>query len=392
LLPREVIVTRCVQGTLASALDGKTAAQSEITGDRPPSEVGSEGVFARARRDTVEAAHSVKFFASVATLDALLGGTVTLIVSKSGASTSETIAAGIAGALGGMLVSLLGAFGLRLVLAPFRQREEAREAHRKAVAETVEARAEGERQLAKAREDAARGSAEAAARVAELEAPEDDPDPRIALANRAEHRASRLRALCRKWEGRISGGELLSFGVANRRVSAAVGDALAAYEGDHSVQTREVFDQLAAEGVLDPEERGRIEDPRFLDDLRTAARLMQEAAERLRACEPGPSRKPAERLNDALSQAMKLRTRVLLRPDEKLPFAEDPLFQWAKSVYSLLVADFPGHADQFYGDDPSLGPANFGMSFAFGIDTHGRAGYLERGIALLTSITQGAHV
>jgi hypothetical protein len=86
---------------------------------------GNEGFVARARRDTSEAAHSVKFILATATLDAVLAGAGAVIASAARASTSTKIEAAVAGALGGTVIALLSVFVIRLVLAPFRQRDEA---------------------------------------------------------------------------------------------------------------------------------------------------------------------------------------------------------------------------------------------------------------------------
>lgn len=146
-------------------------------------------------------------------------------------------------------------------------------------------------------------------RIEELQAPPHDPDPRIALANQAEHRAARLRAVCVEGEGGMSSTRVLrQGGFSDPHGDREQSEALARYERGDSVETRRLFEQLVAAGGMDPEHRGLIEDPRFLDDLRTAAGHFQEAAERLRregAREELDDQQLAERsttLGDAIQQ------------------------------------------------------------------------------------------
>ena len=119
-----------------------------------------------------------------------------------------------------------------------------------------------------------------------------DSGERIALADRAEALAARLRALCVRWEGRIAAQERRRpFDVLREHAESALNDALAEYERDHSVETHAALDELVDAGVIDPQQRGLIERPRFLDDLRTTEGNLREAATRLRegARKPDPA-------------------------------------------------------------------------------------------------------
>jgi len=117
--------------------------------------------------------------------------------------------------------------------------------------------------------------------------------------------------------------------------------------------------------------------------VKARLRVLREIAHELER--PGQST-PSERLNAALSDGIVPRTRVTLRPDEGPPFDEDPLFCWAKRTHDLLRKHFPGYADDFFGEDFTLGPAYFGMGFTTKLEDLGRAGYLEGQIALLKQI------
>ncbi len=355
-------------------------------------------MLARARSDTIGAAHSVKFVGGVAALDALLGGTGTLIAAKSGATTAETVAAGVAGAVGGIVVALLGVFLIRLVAAPFAQRREAREARREAAKETIEARAEGQRQLDEAeaecerrlvaaREDAERRLREAAAeaaerverveterdaalqRIEELEAPEDDPDPRIALANRAEHRAARLRAIYRKREARMGGYSLGTIGEKERAAANALGEALKDYEEEESIEARSLFDQLSAEHVMSPAHRRYVEEPQLLDDLRTAAGHFQEAAKQLReraAQEPAEvdrvqlARAAYDEGTDVMErnvwgEGAPRKHEDVVRANQE---AWKRVIDWARDTYVILKHFPPSWQRRFYGDESTR---EFGM-------------------------------
>jgi hypothetical protein len=93
-------------------------------------------------------------------------------------------------------------------------------------------------------------------------------------------------------------------------------------------------------------------------------------------------------LRDALSHGIGLRTRVMMRPDEKLPYSEDPLFQWAKSTYGLLCDEFPAYSDDFYGPDASDGSAYFAMAYGTRVQELGRSRYLETQIAMLKRVAE----
>lgn len=106
----------------------------------------------------------------------------------------------------------------------------------------------------------------------------------------------------------------------------------------------------------------------------------------------GKVRPTTDGLNRALSEAIVLRARVMLRPYEKLSFDDDPLFQWAKRTYQLIREEQSAYADEFFGKDPSLGPAHFGTAYGIEIsaDRGDRGEYLERRIALLSRIIREA--
>lgn len=101
-----------------------------------------------------------------------------------------------------------------------------------------------------------------------------------------------------------------------------------------------------------------------------------------------------KRLRKALGRGMALRAALVLEdrghwegerlvmPDP-VPFEEDPLFRWARESYDLLLEDFPAHADDFYGDDVSLGPDHFALPYTTEIKRGGREAYLERRIVIL---------
>lgn len=109
---------------------------------------------------------------------------------------------------------------------------------------------------------------------------------------------------------------------------------------------------------------------------------------------------PTDGLRDALSEGMKLRTRLALesqghregdeivRPDP-VPIKEDPLYRWARKTYDLLNRHFPEHADDFYGDGPEVGSGYFMLAFTTEIKgAAGRGGYLERRLALLKELLE----
>ncbi|MDQ6750197.1 MAG: hypothetical protein M3Z33_05535 [Actinomycetota bacterium] len=69
---------------------------------------------------------------------------------------------------------------------------------------------------------------------------------------------------------------------------------------------------------------------------------------------------------------------------EDAPISDDPLYVWARRTYDLLYEHLTEHADDFFGNQPSAGRAQFML--AFGVEVrqpNGRQTYLERRIALL---------
>lgn len=68
---------------------------------------------------------------------------------------------------------------------------------------------------------------------------------------------------------------------------------------------------------------------------------------------------------------------------DPVPLGKDPLFRWARESYDLLRKHSPAHADDFYGDDVSLGPDYFALPYTTEIKRVGREAYLERRIAIL---------
>jgi hypothetical protein len=92
---------------------------------------------------------------------------------------------------------------------------------------------------------------------------------------------------------------------------------------------------------------------------------------------------PEQRLSAAVEAGMRLRTRVILEPDNPPPLSEDRLYQWARRSYQVMLQDGVLEADEFYGEDPSLGPAYFGLAFALATGDLGRARYLETRLDLV---------
>jgi hypothetical protein len=210
-----------------------------------------------------------------------------------------------------------------------------------------------------------------------------DRDDPLSLADLAERHAADVTALWFRWQDQVA------------RIGPDSDEAFAQlsseYQADHRVATRAVFRRLVQSGIADPRDDSLIKDPQDArGGVKRVAEVLDEAAERLRdpirvrrIDEP---RTANQLLNVALSQAIGLRSRVSTRPDEKLPFGDDPLFQWARRTYDLVRTHYAAYADDFYGEDPELGSGYFGMSFAFGIHDYGRSGYLERRIGLLQRI------
>jgi hypothetical protein len=210
---------------------------------------------------------------------------------------------------------------------------------------------------------------------------EPQPDPRIALASEAENRAAELRALCARWEGRISFGQLRPPGDTEDRAAVAQADALAEYERVHSVETYRVFDQLAAAGVIRDPARRRvlIESPRFLGDLREAADVMQAAARALRRRAQGTAEPVSADRMQLLRQAYRTGSLLL----QGLPWAEGAptsaeeaaeaqrrawkrAVDWGIETWEMLRDHFGGHAERaFFGDpdwgDYALGRVGFQM-------------------------------
>ena len=101
---------------------------------------------------------------------------------------------------------------------------------------------------------------------------------------------------------------------------------------------------------------------------------------------------PVDRLREALTRGMALRTTLLLEdrghwedlvlPDPT-PISEYPLYVWARETYDLLREHFPAHADDFYGDDPGLGAEHFALPYSVEVRRGSREAYLERRIAVL---------
>jgi len=103
---------------------------------------------------------------------------------------------------------------------------------------------------------------------------------------------------------------------------------------------------------------------------------------------------PVDRLREAFTRGMALRT-VLRSEDrghwegdtlvmpESRPFREDPVYLWASETYDLLRGHFPAYADDFYGDDPSLGSETFALPYVMEVKRGSREAYLERRIAVL---------
>jgi hypothetical protein len=98
---------------------------------------------------------------------------------------------------------------------------------------------------------------------------------------------------------------------------------------------------------------------------------------------PAAGGTPMQRLSGAVEAGMRLRARVVVEPDSPPPLSEDRLYQWARRSYQVLLREGVLEADEFYGEDPSLGPAYFGLAFSFATSDLGRARYLETRLDLL---------
>jgi hypothetical protein len=308
---------------LQGVSDGKTALQSGkhggSRGSRLPriSEDSDRSLRSYYGRVVVATAWREAWSFSKAQLIAgAVAGVVAVLIAVAAGDLPGDVGSALIYPLAGVGAVWLIFFLSRLVVAPAatlnevtRARNAAQKAHAEAVEATEAARAEGERRLGKARDESARQLADARedgerrvreavaegdrrvagvqeqldtalARIEELEA-EEDPDPRIALANRAARLAAELRALCAKWEGRISGGGIRASG--DERAATANSDFLEEYQRDHSIETRAIFDQLASKfRNIDPAKRGLVENPRFSRDLLEVESLFSAAAKQLR--------------------------------------------------------------------------------------------------------------
>ncbi len=101
------------------------------------------------------------------------------------------------------------------------------------------------------------------------------------------------------------------------------------------------------------------------------------------AASPAAGGTPEQRLSAAVEAGMQLRTRVVLEPDNPPPLSEDRLYQWARRSYQVMLQDGVLEADEFYGEDPSLGPAYFGLAFALATADLGRGRYLATRLDLV---------
>lgn len=101
-------------------------------------------------------------------------------------------------------------------------------------------------------------------------------------------------------------------------------------------------------------------------------------------------RTPCDLLSDAIADGMRLRTSATLDPDANFPLSEDPLFQWAQRSFDVLRNHFVLFADDFFGEDPSLGAAYLGMAYACATDDLGRPGYLASRLDVLKSALRSA--
>jgi len=101
-------------------------------------------------------------------------------------------------------------------------------------------------------------------------------------------------------------------------------------------------------------------------------------------------RTPRELLSAAIADGMRLRTAAILDPDENFSFSDDPLYQWARRAYDVLRNHFVLFADEFYGEDPSLGAGYFAMAYPVATDDLGRPGYLASRLEILKSALRAA--
>lgn len=98
---------------------------------------------------------------------------------------------------------------------------------------------------------------------------------------------------------------------------------------------------------------------------------------------PAAGGTPEQRLSAVLEAGMRLRTRVIFEPDNPPPLSEDRLYDWARRCYQVMLQDGVLEADEFYGEDPALGPAYFGLAFALATGDLGRGRYLETRLDLV---------
>ncbi|HEX8744296.1 MAG TPA: hypothetical protein VF712_14285 [Thermoleophilaceae bacterium] len=374
-----------------------------------------QGAISRGWEDFNEAIRDWRLRVPAAILTA--GFAVWGVLLPEDASPETRAALAVGGTLGGALLLGTLAFLALVVTAPTRQRNDARKAHTARERELADARAEGQRQLetaeaererrleeantrhaeqlAEERTDAERRVRaagieadervarvqeqldEARARIEELEA-EEDPDPRIALANRAQHRAAQLRGLCVKWEGRIATERRKRpWDVMGGHTEVAVTDALAEYEREQSQEARDLFNELVEARVIDAEHRNLIEGPDLLDDLREAAGHFQEAAKRLRElAEADPINvnrlqllKEANRKGTLLLQAAPWSEGAPTNAEEAAEAWQRVwrrAVDWGIETWEMLRDHFGGRLErEFFGDhgwgDYALGRTGFAM-------------------------------
>lgn len=186
--------------------------------------------------------------------------------------------------------------------------------------------------------------------------------PHVALANQAERRAAGLRALCQRWDGPISRGKLLPYGVPDEQAAIALADALAEYESDHSIEIRAIVRELVAATVLDADCRRLVEDPKSLADLRALADHLQDAAERMKVKPPDPAGvdrvallREAYRVGAAIregniwGEGAPIDHKGLARATSR---AWDRAAEWGVDTYGMLRDYFPGPYERaFLGPD-----------------------------------------
>ena len=90
----------------------------------------SESAIRRAAKDTISAQKTARFMWGGEGVLAVAGGTWLATMAPAGVSTLEIVARSVIGGLGGLITAMLRIFISQFIRAPYKQRNEAREALR----------------------------------------------------------------------------------------------------------------------------------------------------------------------------------------------------------------------------------------------------------------------